>query len=193
MPDVHGEDPRPAADRPDRATVAGSAVRAATALVLALLLVVGLVSTGYLAYRKANPTADPFDPSAGPVLPSARERAEVTTVAEQFTLRMDNVDGSKFDEYVEGVDALLTTKAKKENKGTLEALEDAYRTAEVKGTGKVLVTGVSDLTSDKATVLVAHDADVSTKQGDIEHHYRWAIDLVKVDGDWLVDGFTPVS
>lgn len=193
MPDVHGEDPRPAADRAARGGATATPARAATTLVLALLLVVGLVSTGYLAYRKANPTADPFDPAAGPVLVSDRERAEVTAVAEQFTLRMDNVDGTKFDEYVDGIDALLTTKAKAENKGTLESLEQAYRSAEVKGTGTVLVAGVSDLSADQATVLVAHDADVTTKQGDIEHHYRWAIDLVKVDGDWLVDGFTPVS
>lgn len=193
MPDVHGEDPRPAADRAARCRSTPSRARAATTLVLALLLVVGIVSTGYLAYRKANPTADPFDPAAGPVLVSDRERSEVIAVAEQFTLRMDNVDGTQFDDYVAGIDALLTTKARAENEGTLESLEQAYRAAEVKGTGTVLVSGVADLSADQATVLVAHDADVTTKQGDIEHHYRWAIDLVKVDGDWLVDGFTPVS
>ena len=52
---------------------------------------------------------------------------------------------------------------------------------------------MADLDDDSATVLVAHDASVKTTQGDIEHHYRWNVDLVKVDGKWLVDDFEPVN
>ena len=42
-------------------------------------------------------------------------------------------------------------------------------------------------------MLVVHDAAVTTTQGNIEHHYRWTVDLVKVDGKWLVDDFNPVN
>ena len=42
-------------------------------------------------------------------------------------------------------------------------------------------------------MLVAHDASVTTTQGQIEHHYRWNVSLVKVDGKWLVDDFKPVN
>ena len=44
---------------------------------------------------------------------------------------------------------------------------------------------MGDSDDDSATVLVVHDASVKTTQGNIEHHYRWSVDLVKVDGDWL--------
>ena len=66
-------------------------------------------------------------------------------------------------------------------------------TLKVKGKGKILQSGVADIDGDSATVLVAHDADVSTTQGDIKHYYRWSVELVKVDGTWLVDDFTPVN
>ena len=75
MPDVHGEDPRPTADRPAR-TSSASAARAVTTLVLAVLLVLGVVSSGYLVDRKANPTADPLNPAAGPVPVGGHDRLQ---------------------------------------------------------------------------------------------------------------------
>ena len=44
-------------------------------------------------------------------------------------------------------------------------MKQSYAAAKVKGTGKVLVTGVADLDADSATVLVVHDASVKTTQG----------------------------
>ena len=122
-----------------------------------------------------------------------RERAAAATVASQFALRMDKVDGAKFEEYIKGVNELLTTKARTKNSQVLDALEQSYAAAKVKGEGQVLMTAVGDADSDSATVLVVHDASVSTSQGDIEHHYRWTVDVVKVDGTWLVDDFNPVN
>lgn len=159
-------------------------------LVLALWLVAALVAAGYVGYRLAATGTGPF---SDPGLSDASARSEATSVAEQFTLRMDNVDAEDFDGYVEGVNEMLTTKAKAENKESLEVMKQTYEAAEVKGKGEVLVTGVSEISDDEATVVVAHDAEVTTARGDIQHHYRWSVDLVKVDGDWLVDGFTPVG
>jgi Mce-associated membrane protein len=167
--------------------------RALLAAGLLVLLVLGLVVAGYLGYRVANPTEEPFNPAAGSTLPSERERSQAVATAEQFTLRMDNVTGSDFEGYVEGINELLTAKAQAENEESLEVLQQTYEAAEVEGTGEILLSGVSAISEDSATVLVAHDADVTTTQGDIQHYYRWTVDLVKVDGEWRVDGFTPVS
>ena len=122
-----------------------------------------------------------------------QERASATSVASQFALRMDNVDGTNFDGYIKGINELLTTKAKTKNKKTFDAIKESYEAAKVKGTGKVLLTAVGDDDEDSATVLVVHDASVSTTQGKIDHHYRWSVDVVKVDDSWLVDDFNPVN
>jgi Mce-associated membrane protein len=122
-----------------------------------------------------------------------QERAAAANVASQFALRMDKVDGADFDGYIKGVNDLLTTKAKTKNTEVFNAMKQSYETAKVKGSGKVLLTAVGDSDEDSATVLVVHDADVTTTQGNIEHHYRWTVNVVKVDGSWLVDDFNPVN
>jgi Mce-associated membrane protein len=105
-------------------------------------------------------------------------------------LRMDKVDGTDFDTYIKGVNQLLTTKAKTKNDQVFDVMKQSYAAAKVKGTGKVLLTAVGDSDSDSATVLVVHDAAVTTTQGNIDHHYRWTVDLVKVNGS---DDFNPVN
>ena len=57
----------------------------------------------------------------------------------------------------------------------------------------MLLTGVGDLDDDSASILVVHDADVTSTQGKVQHHYRWSVNLVKVKGEWLVDDFNPVG
>ncbi|KQT93707.1 hypothetical protein ASG49_01610 [Marmoricola sp. Leaf446] len=161
--------------------------------VLGTVLVLGLVAVGYLTYRLQHPTTEPFRPTAGSSVPVDSERRDALDVAEQFALRMDTVDGTDLDGYVKGINAMLTTKARTENVKTFDAMKQSYAAAKVKGKGEVLQRGIADIDADSATVLVAHDADVTTTQGDIEHHYRWSVDLVKVDGEWRVDDFTPVN
>jgi len=122
-----------------------------------------------------------------------QERASASSVASQFALRMDNIDGTNFDKYIKGINELLTTKAKTKNQKTFESIKESYEAAKVKGTGKVLLTGVGDSDDDSATVLVVHDASVKTTQGNIDHHYRWSVDVVKVNDEWRVDDFNPVN
>ncbi len=122
-----------------------------------------------------------------------RDRAAAANVASQFALRMDNVDGTDFDAYMDNVNKLLTTKAQTKNKEVFDVLKQGYETAKVKGSGEVLVTAIGDADQDSATVLVVHDAKVTTTQGNIDHHYRWTVNVVKVKGSWLVDDFNPVN
>jgi Mce-associated membrane protein len=169
-------------------------VRAVITAVLVPLLVIGLVACGYLAFRLQHPNEEPLNPVSGAAgLPSDHMRAQVTATAEQFALRMDNVDGTNFDAYVKRIEQLLTTKAKAKNKSVFSSMGQTYAAAKIKGTGKILLAGVADLDDDSATVLVAHDATVTTTQGTLEHHYRWTVELVKVGGKWLVDDFNPVN
>lgn len=171
-----------------------SRARALLAGGLLILLVLGLVVSGYLVYRLNHINDDPLNPlSDAPAAPAEAQRKQATAVAEQFALRMDNVDSAKFDAYVKSVNGMLTTKAKTKNSEVFDTMKQSYEAAKVKGTGKVLATGLSDIDDDSATVLVAHDASVQTTQGNIEHHYRWSVNLVKVSGTWLVDDFNPVN
>ena len=121
------------------------------------------------------------------------ERASASSTASQFALRMDNVDGTNFDKYIKGINELLTTKAKTENDKVFDVMKQTYEAAKVKGTGKILLTAVGDADQDSATVLVVHDAAVTTTQGKIDHHYRWTVNMAKVKGSWLVDDFNPVN
>ena len=171
-----------------------SAAKAWLAGGLTILLVLSLLACGYLVYRLNHINAEPMNPlSNAPVEPSDTDRKQATAVAEQFALQMDNIDGTDFDNYIKGINKLLTTKAKTKNQKTFAAIKESYKAAKVKGTGKILVTGVSELDDDSATVLVAHDAAVKTTQGNIDHHYRWTVDVVKVNGEWRVDDFNPVN
>ena len=122
-----------------------------------------------------------------------QERSRAAATAGQFALRMDKVDGSDFGGYIKSVNQMLTTKAKAKNDQTFKVLQQTYSAAKVKGTGKLVLTGVANADADSATVLVVHDASVTTNQGDVEHHYRWTVDVVKVQGRWLVDDFNPVN
>lgn len=149
--------------------------------VLALVLILAVAAAVWFEV-KANAADD-----------EQKDRSAASAVASQFALRMDSVDGVNFDKYILGVNKLLTTKAKTKNSKVFDVLKQTYAAAKVKGTGKVLLTAVGDSDSDSATVLVAHDASVTTTQGRIEHHYRWTVSLVKVNGSWLVDDFNPVN
>lgn len=149
--------------------------------VLALVVVGALVAAVVLGLKVRS--ADQQD----------QDRASAESVAGQFALRMDHVDGTNFEKYIKSVNELLTTKARSKNSQVLDAMRQTYATAKVKGSGKVLLTAVGDYDQDSATVLVVHDASVTTTQGELQHHYRWTVRMVKVKDRWLVDDFNPVN
>ena len=61
-------------------------------------------------------------------------------------------------------------------------------------TGKVVMSGIASYDNDSATVLVVHDGSVKSKLGQSQvRHQRWSVDLVKVNGRWLIDDFSPVN
>jgi Mce-associated membrane protein len=163
-------------------------------LALTLLLALGVITSAVLFLRQDNLTDKPFGLSnSGRTIPTDEERHEVLAVAEQFCLRMDGIDGSDTDAYKKRVSELLTTKQKTKFLSEFAEFEKLGTDEQLKGTGTVLASGVEDMDNDSATVLVAHDSTVKASSGTTERHYRWTVDLRRVDGDWLVDDFTPVS
>jgi len=165
-------------------------------IVLGLLtvLALGVVLSAVLFSRQNDLTDKPFSLSnSGRVVPTDAERHEVVAIAEQFCLRMDGVDGSDVEGYKKRVSELLTTKQKEKFTGEFAEFEKLGVDKDLKGTGKVLASGLADMDKDSARVLVAHDSTVKASSGTTERHYRWTVDLRKVDGTWLVDDFTPVS
>lgn len=126
-------------------------------------------------------------------VPGEQVRGKVKATAEQFCLRVDDFDGGDPDAYRKGVTALLTTKYKAEFNSQFEQIEKLGIQSGQKGQGSIKATGIQDLDADSATVLVAHDNTITSAQGTVQRHHRWAVSLVKVGSRWLVDDFTQVS
>lgn len=170
-------------------------VTLAVGLVAGLLLVLGTTASIVYAQRESSEnltTSALWTNNGDPLVPDS-QRHQAVAVAEQFCLRMDNVDGSDPDGYVKSVEELLTTKQKTKFKSEFEEFQKLGVDPDLKGTGTILASGLADIDSDSATVLVAHDSAVVAKTGTTQRHYRWTLTLRKVSGRWLVDDFTPVT
>jgi len=160
-------------------------VRARTVRIISVVLAIVLVvaaATAVMLWRKAHATSE-----------REAARAAATNVATQFALRVDTFDGKDIDQYGKSIQALLTTKYKADFDKQFEPFKELYTEAKATSTGKILVSGVGSSDADSATVLVVHDAQVKSTVGDQQRHHRWSIDLVEVEGKWLVDEFTPVT
>ncbi len=151
------------------------------AAVLVLLLVAGVAAGiwGFTRLRSAETELD--------------ARADVVRVAEQFTVAVNNYDSGSVDGYKSSVTRLLSTKFRGEFEKAMEDIVAQVQQAKMQSEGKVLASGVATIDDDSARVLVVSDASVKTVYDERERHFRWEISLVKVDGKWLVDDFTPVA
>jgi len=168
--------------------------RGLIALAVVVVTVLSVAVAGVLLYRTSHQTDAPFTLSnSGQPIPSDSDKHKAVAVAEQFVLRMDGVDGSDLEGYKKRVSELLTTKQKAKFTSEFANFEKLTTDKAIKGTGTVLASGISDIDSDSATVLVAHDSSVKASSGTTQRHYRWTVALRKVHGSWLVDDFTPVS
>jgi Mce-associated membrane protein len=160
---------------------ASRGLRTAIAAVLALLLVVAVVAGvwGFLRLRATEAELD--------------ARADVVRVAEQFTVTVNNYDSADMDGYQSRVNKLLSTKFRGEYTNSMEDIVAQVQQAKMDSEGKVLASGVATIDDDSARVLVVSDATVKTVFDERQRHFRWEVSLVKVDGRWLVDDFTPVT
>jgi len=160
---------------------------------LAVLLATLLAASGSLVWLAAHRTGSASD--------LASDREQVMSLSEQFVLRMgtygpDLLDGSgQMPDYRSGVKELITPKFSTSFDKQVGAAEKLVEQTGVSRRADVYGTGVSSIDDDSADVLVSGSfTDSYPKQGAGEPAaVRLQVSLVKVDGDWLVDNFAPIT
>ena len=135
-------------------------------------------------------------------------RKEVLALAQQFMLRVNTYGPADLDEsdqmaaYRDRVSSIITPKFKASFEQGVEAAEQSVAQAGVGRTSQVFGAGVSSIDVDSARVLVGGSFTVSYPNSDAEGAERVAVEpspfrvevtLVKVEGVWLVDDFTPIT
>jgi Mce-associated membrane protein len=172
-------------------------------LALSVATFVGLAVTG-----ESSPTGI-FDGGDEEAEQTEADRQAVMSQAQQFILRVNTygpdllTDDGTMPTYREQVLEVITDKFAASFEESVPAAESTVSQAGFARTAEVFGAGVSAIDRDSATALVAGsftnsypvDADdlEGERQDDLPLPFRVRIELVKVGGEWLVDGFTPVT
>lgn len=122
-----------------------------------------------------------------------QDRREAVRAAERFTVAVNNFDVADIDSLQQNLEPLLTTKFRTEFDETVEGLLAQVEEAKLSSEGEVIRTAVASADADSASILVVADANATSVFGDRVRHFRWTVDLVRVDDAWLVDDFAPVA
>lgn len=137
----------------------------------------------------------------------AREREVAMSQAKQFVLRLNTYGPQLLDEnnampeYRELVTEVITPKFATDFEENAALAEQTVAQAGVGRTGEVFATGTSAIDGDSATVLVAGSftnsyPDPQDPEGRIDTDslpFRFEVSLKKIDGEWLVDDFVPLT
>ena len=162
-------------------------------VVLGVLVVVLLAACGTLIWLLAGRRGEADD------LQSSREAVMAQT--DQFILRMGTYGPSLLDdkgqmpEYRSRVKAVITPKFATSFDQQAGTAEQLVAQAGVSRQAQIFATGVSAIDSDSATALVAGTFTDTYKKGGQQQPvpFRIEVSLVKTDGKWLIDDFTPVT
>jgi hypothetical protein len=156
--------------------------------IAAVLAVVVLVTAAVVVYELVSVRPRYLDAQA-----DTRARTEAVRSAERFVVEANNFDASDLPTLKQRIGPLLTTKFRTDFESTIDDILTQIEQAKLVSKGEVLRSAVASVDSDSAEVLVVADANAKSSFGTRVRHFRWSVDLVKVDGDWLVDNFTPVA
>ena len=174
-------------------------VRAAIAAALALVVATCVALLVWMSVAGAS--AD-----GGLDLPDEREQA--MSLTDQFVKRLgtyspDMVDGSgQMPDYRAQVREVITPKFAADFDKEVATAEQLVAQGGITRTADVFATAVSSIDDDSARVLVAGAFTDSYEQGKgakaatVDQEplpFRFTVDLVVIDGKWLVDDFTPVT
>ncbi|GAB3789555.1 hypothetical protein [Nocardioides ungokensis] len=162
-------------------------------VVLGVLVVVLLAACGTLIWLLAGRRGEADD------LQSSREAVMAQT--DQFMLRMGTYgpdlldDKGQMPEYRSRVKAVITPKFATSFDQQAGTAEQLVAQAGVSRQAQIFATGVSAIDSDSATALVAGTFTDTYKKGGQQQPvpFRIEVSLVKTDGKWLIDDFTPVT
>jgi hypothetical protein len=167
-------------------------------------VIVGCLVALVVLYVQARDDASGDGDSSGQ--PQA-QREELMSQTQQFVIRVNTYGPSWLDEqnrmprYVEGVKELMTAKFAASFEQSVVIPESQVAQAGYGRSARVYATGVASMDDDSATVLVGfvrtdsypkpQDPDKRLKlPGDAE---RWAVVLVRTEGQWLVDNYAVIS
>jgi hypothetical protein len=169
----------------------------------ALLVVVVLGCVGLLVWMSLGGRA-----AADGGLERADEREQVMSLTDQFVKRLGTYspdmldDSGQMPDYRSQVREVITPKFAADFDKEVATAEQLVAQGGITRSADVFATGVSSIDDDSARVLVAGAFSDSYSQGrgakarTVEQEplpFRFTVDLVRIDGDWLVDDFTPVS
>lgn len=175
--------------------------RARTLLAAALALVVA-VCVALLVWLSASDRAS----AGGLAFPDERE--EAMSLTDQFVKRLgtynpDMIDDSgQMPDYREQVREVITPKFAADFDKEVATAEQLVARGGITRTADVFATAVSSIDDDSARVLVAGAFTDSYEQGKGDDAttvdqeplpFRFLVDLVVIDGTWLVDDFSPVT
>jgi Mce-associated membrane protein len=175
-------------------------VRIAIAAVLALVVAVCVALLVWMSF------SDRASADGGLDFPDEREQA--MSLTDQFVKRLgtyspDMVDDSgQMPDYREQVREVITPKFAADFDKQVATAEQLVAQGGITRTADVFATAVSAVDDDSARVLVAGAFTDSYRQGagkkatTIDQEplpFRFLVDLVVIDGKWLVDDFSPVT
>jgi Mce-associated membrane protein len=168
------------------------------AVVLACLLA-SLVALGRAGWSVDDLVDEPQNPQT--------QRDQVMAVARSFVTEFstygpeDLDDQNKMPAYVERVEKYLTPKFQTAFEQNVTFAEQSVAQTQISRTGQVYATAVRTLEDDSVRVLVAGTDTVSVPDPKKpeeqvpygEQPFRYEVDLILTDGEWLVDNFGEVN
>ena len=172
-------------------------------VLLVVLVALLLVSAGVLVWLLADRRGTAEDLQS--------ERETVMSQTEQFVLRLNTYGPDDLDDqghltkYKDSVAEVITPKfAADFQESGLPIAEQTVKQAGYGRSAEVFGVGVQSIDSDSAVAIVAagltgtypdpkHPDDASKRVSGGQDVLRWEVDLVKTDGKWLVDDYSPVT
>ena len=177
-----------------------------TVLAVALTLVV-VACLALLVWLTAGGRA-----SADGGLDHSEEREQVMSLTDQFVKRLGTYspdmldDSGQMPDYRDQVREVITPKFAADFDKEVATAEQLVAQGGITRTADVFATAVSSVDDDSARVLVAGAFTDNYSQGAGQQGsgkartvdqeplpFRFTVDLVVIEGEWLVDDFTPVS
>jgi hypothetical protein len=132
-------------------------------------------------------------PRSEQVQADRQAHSAVIRAAERFAVQVNNYDVASIGHYQATITPLLSPKFKGEFAKAMSDIVSSVKQAKMTSKGDVLSSAVASLDPDSAQVLVVSDANVKTVFDTRARHFRWEVSLVRINGRWLVDNFTPVA
>lgn len=175
--------------------------RTLLAAALALVAVVCVALMAWMSFGGRGSGADG-------ALSLPEEREQVMGLTSQFVKRLGTYSPDMLDDsgqmpaYREQVREVITPKFAADFDQEVATAEQLVAQGGITRSADVFATAVSSIDDDSARVLVAGAFTDSYRQGEGDEArvvdqeplpFRFTVDLVVIEGEWLVDDFSPVS